>query len=85
MVVNLGPEGEQIPVAESSIPKGSRFPASPDVAAWWSALMAIILIELVLAGDKAVVIALAARPLPLTSRKKPFGGVPPVPSLWPMR
>ena len=32
--------------------------------AWWSALMAIILIDLVLAGDNAIVIALAARQLP---------------------
>jgi YjbE family integral membrane protein len=31
---------------------------------WWSALMAIILIDLVLAGDNAIVIALAARNLP---------------------
>jgi YjbE family integral membrane protein len=33
-------------------------------AAWWSALAAIILIDLVLAGDNAIVIALAARNLP---------------------
>lgn len=33
-------------------------------AAWWSALAAIILIDLVLAGDNAIVIALAARRLP---------------------
>ena len=33
-------------------------------AAWWSALMAIVLIDLVLAGDNAIVIALAARQLP---------------------
>ena len=32
--------------------------------AWWSALMAIVLIDLVLAGDNAIVIALAARQLP---------------------
>ena len=31
---------------------------------WWSALLAIILIDLVLAGDNAIVIALAARKLP---------------------
>lgn len=31
---------------------------------WWSALAAIILIDLVLAGDNAIVIALAARRLP---------------------
>lgn len=32
--------------------------------AWWSALAAIILIDIVLAGDNAIVIALAARSLP---------------------
>ena len=32
--------------------------------AWFSALAAIILIDLVLAGDNAIVIALAARQLP---------------------
>ena len=31
---------------------------------WWSALLAIVLIDLVLAGDNAIVIALAARRLP---------------------
>lgn len=31
---------------------------------WWSALLAIVLIDLVLAGDNAIVIALAARSLP---------------------
>jgi YjbE family integral membrane protein len=39
-------------------------------AAWWSALMAIILIDLVLAGDNAIVIALAARNLPQHLQKK---------------
>lgn len=39
-------------------------------AAWWSALMAIILIDLVLAGDNAIVIALAARNLPAELQKK---------------
>lgn len=39
-------------------------------AAWWSALMAIILIDLVLAGDNAIVIALAARQLPPELKKK---------------
>ena len=39
-------------------------------AAWWSALMAILLIDLVLAGDNAIVIALAARQLPGHLRKK---------------
>ncbi len=38
--------------------------------AWWSALMAIILIDLVLAGDNAIVIALAARSLPPKLRQK---------------
>ncbi len=33
-------------------------------ASWWSALLAIVLIDLVLAGDNAIVIALAARNLP---------------------
>ncbi|MEC5212311.1 YjbE family integral membrane protein [Polaromonas sp. CG_9.5] len=37
---------------------------------WWSALMAIILIDLVLAGDNAIVIALAARNLPPHLQKK---------------
>lgn len=38
--------------------------------AWWSALAAIILIDLVLAGDNAIVIALAARNLPKQLQKK---------------
>jgi YjbE family integral membrane protein len=38
--------------------------------AWWSALLAIILIDLVLAGDNAIVIALAARSLPSDLQKK---------------
>ncbi len=37
---------------------------------WWSALLAIILIDLVLAGDNAIVIALAARNLPARLQKK---------------
>ena len=37
---------------------------------WWSALLAIILIDLVLAGDNAIVIALAARKLPNHLQKK---------------
>lgn len=37
---------------------------------WWSALLAIILIDLVLAGDNAIVIALAARGLPKHLQKK---------------
>lgn len=39
-------------------------------APWWSALLAIILIDLVLAGDNAIVIALAARSLPPQLRQK---------------
>jgi YjbE family integral membrane protein len=38
--------------------------------AWWSALLAIILIDLVLAGDNAIVIALAARNLPQRLQRK---------------
>ncbi|MEY4318089.1 MAG: hypothetical protein RI902_1897 [Pseudomonadota bacterium] len=37
---------------------------------WWSALLAIILIDLVLAGDNAIVIALAARKLPPHLQRK---------------
>ncbi len=37
---------------------------------WWSALLAIILIDLVLAGDNAIVIALAARSLPQNLQRK---------------
>ena len=39
-------------------------------APWWSALLAIIVIDLVLAGDNAIVIALAARNLPAHLQKK---------------
>ena len=39
-------------------------------APWWSALLAIILIDLVLAGDNAIVIALAARSLPKALQTK---------------
>ncbi len=39
-------------------------------AAWWSALLAIVLIDLVLAGDNAIVIALAARNLPAQLKQK---------------
>ena len=39
-------------------------------APWWWALLAIILIDLVLAGDNAIVIALAARKLPPALQKK---------------
>ncbi|MCM2252591.1 MAG: TerC family protein [Ramlibacter sp.] len=37
---------------------------------WWSALLAIVLIDLVLAGDNAIVIALAARSLPARLQRK---------------
>ncbi len=37
---------------------------------WWTALLAIILIDLVLAGDNAILIALAARNLPKELQKK---------------
>lgn len=39
-------------------------------APWWSALLAIVIIDLVLAGDNAIVIALAARKLPPNLQKK---------------
>lgn len=39
-------------------------------AAWFSALLTIVLIDLVLAGDNAIVIALAARSLPAHLQKK---------------
>jgi YjbE family integral membrane protein len=39
-------------------------------SAWWTALLAIILIDLVLAGDNAIVIALAARSLPPQLQKR---------------
>ena len=37
---------------------------------WWSALLAIVLIDLVLAGDNAIVIALATRNLPPNLKRK---------------
>ena len=37
---------------------------------WWSALAAIVLIDIVLAGDNAIVIALAARSLPAHLQRK---------------
>jgi YjbE family integral membrane protein len=39
-------------------------------SAWWSALLAIVLIDLVLAGDNAIVIALAARNVPAQLQKR---------------
>ena len=43
-------------------------------SAWWSALAAIVLIDLVLAGDNAIVIALAARNLPAHLRRRAIVG-----------
>jgi hypothetical protein len=43
-------------------------------------LSAIILIDLVLAGDNAIVIGMAARNLPADQQKKPFSGAPSAPS-----
>ena len=37
---------------------------------WWSALLAIVLIDLVLAGDNALVIGLAARKVPKHQQNK---------------
>ena len=37
---------------------------------FWSALLAIIVIDLVLAGDNAIVIGMAARNLPAHQQKK---------------
>ena len=39
-------------------------------AEFWSALMAIVVIDLVLAGDNAIVIGLTARNLPKEQQKK---------------
>jgi predicted tellurium resistance membrane protein TerC len=39
-------------------------------AEFWSALAAIVVIDLVLAGDNAIVIALAARNLPKTLQRR---------------
>ena len=49
-------------------------------AQWMYALLAIILIDLVLAGDNAIVIALAARSLPPKLQKKASSGAPWAPS-----
>jgi YjbE family integral membrane protein len=38
--------------------------------AWWSALAAIVVIDLVLAGDNAIVIGLAARNVPLAHQRR---------------
>ena len=42
-------------------------PFTPD---WWSALAAIVLIDIVLAGDNAIVIGLAARNVPKTLQRR---------------
>jgi predicted tellurium resistance membrane protein TerC len=44
-----------------------------------TALLSIVVIDLVLAGDNAIVIALAARNLPPHLQKKPSSGAPSVP------
>jgi YjbE family integral membrane protein len=44
--------------------------AEPLTAAWWSALGAIVVIDLVLAGDNALVIGLAARNVPAAMQKR---------------
>src|SRR5579864_6119707 len=51
--------------------RGSR-PLNPDVfsAAWFSALGSIIVIDLILAGDNALVIGLAARNVPAASQRR---------------
>lgn len=45
-------------------------------ADFWIGLVKIVWINIILSGDNAVVIALAARSLPHTSRRKPFSGAP---------
>ena len=44
-----------------------------DTSTFLSALLAIIVIDLVLAGDNAIVIALAARGLPAHLQKREIG------------
>lgn len=46
------------------------------VTEFLSGLLAIVLLDLVLAGDNAIVIALAARRLPRHIQKKPCCGAP---------
>ena len=41
---------------------------------FWVGLLKIVWINIILSGDNAVVIALAARSLPRTSKNKPFSG-----------
>ena len=48
-----------------------------DLSEWLLALLAIILVDLLLAGDNAVVIAMAARRLPAEMRKRAVFGGPP--------
>ncbi len=49
-------------------------------SAFWIALGSIILTNIVLSGDNAVVIALASRNLPPAQQRKPFSGAAPPPS-----
>lgn len=44
-----------------------------------TALLSIVVIDLVLAGDNAIVIALAARNLPRICKRRPLSGAPSVP------
>ncbi len=48
--------------------------------AFFSALLAIILIDLVLAGDNALIIGLVARNLPRRARTRSSSGAPSAPS-----
>ena len=43
---------------------------------FWVGLLKIVWINIILSGDNAVLIALAARSLPRTSKNKPFSGAP---------
>ncbi len=53
------------------------FLTSPE---FWLALGQIIIIDILLGGDNAVVIALACRKLPLRNAPRASSGAPPVPS-----
>src|SRR3954464_9221474 len=63
-----------IPIAQHQFSLVARLvtlrPMLIDSPEFWSALAAIIAIDLVLAGDNAIVIALAARNLPKTMQSK---------------
>lgn len=43
-------------------------------AEFWTALLSIVIIDLLLAGDNAIVIGLAARNLPKHQQKRPLSG-----------